>query len=678
MIKRFRDMSVAFQLNLVIAVSMTSAFSLIALLIYQGAYRVLLQNTMDEHETRIQSIANTLAVEYQAHLASAKTLESLFRNKYLSGLEIRDYLSEFYGHEVNTITYRGRTLLGVNNEVDHFTEDTGAYSTLFSKDANDDFVRITTSITKEDGSRAIGTVLGKSHPGYQKLKSGEPFHSAVELFGRKYLGYYHPISESNEVKAISFIGLPVDKSAKSIFENFANIGWGKTGYTFAMDNSQSNLGGMLYHPTIEKGKSVIEVEDAHGNKIFQKLFENESGMLTYSWLNKKGKPGTKYIVYTTVNGWNWKLAGGTFISEVTGASREFLWIVITVATVTGGLTMLLILWMLYRTTSPLSHLSTKMERMGQGEINQNMQAFDGETKNEIRNLHNNMAGMANQLKSLIEQIKQASTTVQQQAQGVSKDANHSMKQSEQQQLQIDQVVTAVEELATSAVSVASQVESIAEGVRKADKDTLNGRQLVQNVSQKIEHLNEQLGKSGEAIEMVAKESENIQSITKIIDEIAEQTNLLALNAAIEAARAGEQGRGFAVVADEVRTLAHRTQTSVQDVVDIISKMQQSSSGAVKIMHACKNEGGDVMEQAQKADQSLESITHQIRDIAAQSEEIAATAEQQAQVTREVAENATQVGQVNEQHRERSSQTASSASLLQEKSNELISQISYFH
>ncbi|MEG3696529.1 methyl-accepting chemotaxis protein, partial [Vibrio coralliirubri] len=184
-------------------------------------------------------------------------------------------------------------------------------------------------------------------------------------------------------------------------------------------------------------------------------------------------------------------------------------------------------------------------------------------------------------------------------------------------------------------------------------------------------------KSASAIEQVSADSESIQTVTKMIDDIAEQTNLLALNAAIEAARAGEQGRGFAVVADEVRTLAHRTQTSVQDVVSIIEKLKSSTHNAVNLMTQSQSNANQVLDKAQEAGTALESIASQVESIASQAETIAATSEEQAQVSQEIAANAHAISDLNQQSRETSAKTSHSADELQKQAESLKNQVNFF-
>ena len=233
-------------------------------------------------------------------------------------------------------------------------------------------------------------------------------------------------------------------------------------------------------------------------------------------------------------------------------------------------------------------------------------------------------------------------------------------------------------MASSAQSVAQQVEAIAENVRLTNEDSQSGLEKVEGVCIDVAQLNDQLDNSAQAIEQVNKDSEAIQTVTKMIDEIAEQTNLLALNAAIEAARAGEQGRGFAVVADEVRTLAHRTQTSVQDVVTIIEKLKSSTVNAVNLMGQSQSNANQVLDKAQEAGSALEAIASQVQSIAMQADTIAATSEEQANVSQEIAANANSISELNRESRATSAKTAQSAEELQKQASSLKQQVDFFH
>ncbi|OAN10901.1 chemotaxis protein [Photobacterium jeanii] len=676
--KALNNKSIGFQLKFVISVLLIISFSSVATIVYRNSAEILLEDTLQEQQSKLNAMAASIAGQFNIYLESAKELESAFRLGYLHGLTVEGDTINFAGQQVRNVTLNGQSMINNTDVVDRFTQNTSAIATLFVATGND-FIRVATSLKDHNGNRALGTKLGLNHPGYQQLKNGQPYYAKVVLFNHDYLTYYAPIKNANgKVVAISFIGLSIESASKAVFDSVSNIRWGDSGYTIVTDNDKSNLGVYLYHPDSTKlGQSIINIADSSGNKPFGQIFESNNGIIKYPF-EFNGMVGEKYLVYTEVPGWNWKLLGGTFIKEVTQGSQQLLTIIVIVALVAGVLTFIILGFYLNKLINPLVSLTGYMDRLGKGEVTLTMEKGNTQSGNEIERLTGGVHNMAAKLNELVGAIRTTSETVHSQASNVSNDAQQSLSQSDVQQEQVEQVVTAIEEMASSAKSVAEQVEAIAESVRSANQDSTSGSDLVSQVSVEVADLNEQLKQSAEAIDMVSRESDNIQAVTRMIDEIAEQTNLLALNAAIEAARAGEQGRGFAVVADEVRTLAHRTQESVKEVVGIIDQLRGCTSSAVSMMSESQKKGKLVTEQATQAGLALEGITTQVTEIAAQAEVIAATSEEQAQVSQEIATNATEISNLNRQGRDIAAETSKSATNLQELSEELQNQVDYFH
>ena len=216
---------------------------------------------------------------------------------------------------------------------------------------------------------------------------------------------------------------------------------------------------------------------------------------------------------------------------------------------------------------------------------------------------------------------------------------------QKQMAEIDQVATAVQEMTATAQDVARNATQAAQAASHADQAAGQGMQIVRDTSNSIGVLAVEIGKAVEVVQALAKDSENINAILTAIRGIAEQTNLLALNAAIEAARAGEQGRGFAVVADEVRNLAQKTQKATEEIQSMIQQLQQDTRDVVRVMEDSQNRTDESVQHAAKAAQALETITQAVSVINDMNTQIASAAEEQSAVADDINRNVINIGQV---------------------------------
>lgn len=224
----------------------------------------------------------------------------------------------------------------------------------------------------------------------------------------------------------------------------------------------------------------------------------------------------------------------------------------------------------------------------------------------------------------------------------------SKKNMSTQTSETEQIATAITELAASSGEVANTAKQGAEATRIVDQDTKAGTVIVNEAVSTITELAENLSSASSVINDLDQDSENIGSVLAVIQSIAEQTNLLALNAAIEAARAGEQGRGFAVVADEVRTLAARTQDATKEIKGIINQLQTRSKEAVNVMNEGCNMANLGLEKAVSAGQALASIESKVVDIDNMNTMIAAASQEQCNVAEEVNKNVVHITSLSEQ------------------------------
>ncbi|RON18434.1 chemotaxis protein [Pseudomonas brassicacearum] len=216
---------------------------------------------------------------------------------------------------------------------------------------------------------------------------------------------------------------------------------------------------------------------------------------------------------------------------------------------------------------------------------------------------------------------------------------------QKQMAEIDQVATAVHEMTATAQDVARNATQAAQAASHADQAAAQGMQIVRDTSNSIGVLAVEIGKAVGVVQTLAKDSENINAILTAIRGIAEQTNLLALNAAIEAARAGEQGRGFAVVADEVRNLAQKTQKATEEIQTMIQQLQQGTRDVVRVMEDSQNRTDESVQHAAKAAEALETITQAVSVINDMNTQIASAAEEQSAVADDINRNVINIGQV---------------------------------
>ncbi len=225
--------------------------------------------------------------------------------------------------------------------------------------------------------------------------------------------------------------------------------------------------------------------------------------------------------------------------------------------------------------------------------------------------------------------------------------------------------------------VARNASSASQAAQEADGEAGNGKQVVSASIDAINALAGEVEKAAEVIDKLETDSENISKVLDVIKGIAEQTNLLALNAAIEAARAGEQGRGFAVVADEVRTLASRTQQSTEEIHEIIERLQADAESAVQVMNTGRGQAQSSVEQAAHAGESLERIAKAVTTISDMNAQIASAAEEQTAVAEEINRNIVGITQAGQESAQGAQQTATSSEELAKLAARLQGLVSQF-
>ncbi|WP_313243605.1 methyl-accepting chemotaxis protein [Stutzerimonas nitrititolerans] len=293
-------------------------------------------------------------------------------------------------------------------------------------------------------------------------------------------------------------------------------------------------------------------------------------------------------------------------------------------------------------------LTRRLEERGRNEVAELGQAFN-QFAEKVRRLVSEVAGSTSQVAAAAEEMS-----------AITDEFNRDVAQ---QRHEIEQVATAMNEMTATVQDVARNAAQAAASAQAADREAQQGQQVVHETVSSIESVSVEVEHTARAIQRLEADSQSISAVLEVIRGVAEQTNLLALNAAIEAARAGEQGRGFAVVADEVRTLASRTQQSTLEIQQVIEQLQSGARNAAEVMHRGRAQVDSSVLQAQQAGSSLTSITSAVASISDMNVQIASAAEQQSAVSDEISQNVVNINQVADRVTESASQTAQASSQL---------------
>ncbi|MFT6691700.1 MAG: methyl-accepting chemotaxis protein [Colwellia sp.] len=325
-------------------------------------------------------------------------------------------------------------------------------------------------------------------------------------------------------------------------------------------------------------------------------------------------------------------------------------------------------------TRPLARVNEMLNIVSSGDLSMKL---DEKGNDEFAQLSRNCNLLIDSLRNLIESIVNRSAQLAAAAEQTSAVTAQSTTAIEEQRNQVEQAASATTEMSSTAQSVLASANDALGEIKHADDEAERVKVISSRNRKTIELLANEVDAAAQVINQLQQDSASIGSILDVIRSIADQTNLLALNAAIEAARAGEQGRGFAVVADEVRTLASRTQTSTSEIQNMIEALQTGAGKAVTVMDAGKSKATDCVNQSEEADKALEVITHAVHEAFDRSSQIATAAEEQSVVAHEISENLESIVTIAEQTSAGSQQTAISSSEVARLAEELQQSVQEF-
>ncbi|WP_203342918.1 methyl-accepting chemotaxis protein [Vibrio diabolicus] len=429
------------------------------------------------------------------------------------------------------------------------------------------------------------------------------------------------------------------------------------GYFFAYDSQGVNTLHAI-KPSLE-GKNLYDLKDENGVAVIAGLIDASQkgdGFLYFSWHKPTidaQAPKLGYAEY--LSKWDWVLGTGVYIDDIdqqvamhrelkTQELKEHTLSAVLISVVGLIITSVLTSIVVSKGIQPLQHVAASLKDVaaGGGDLTARLKV---ESQDEVGEVAAAFNEFMDKLHPLMQDIHRSATTVQTVSQDLNTQTSQASGQMQDHCLETDKVVTAVTQMSMTAKEVASNTNATAQAIEDANSQVTEAQREVEQAIEGITELVREIDSTSDAISELSLQTEKITKVLDVIGEIAEQTNLLALNAAIEAARAGEQGRGFAVVADEVRSLASRTQNSTHEIGDMLKQLQNGVSRAVSTMSVSQKRGVKTAEESALIQQSLSGVHHSIGTIRDMGIQTASAAEEQSAVAEDINQNLVAIQQI---------------------------------
>ena len=449
------------------------------------------------------------------------------------------------------------------------------------------------------------------------------------------LQHYHALEAAG--------GITREAAQKQAAEIIRNLRY--DGQEYFWINDQTPV--MVMHPTNPKleGQNLSGFKDPDGKALFNEMVaiskSQGAGQVNYRWPKPGASDPVPKVSYVQLfHPWGWIIGSGVYVDDVQAEFHTQALKTLLIGLVIAALVALLIVLIVRSITQPLQHAVDAMANIasGDGDLTRTL---DTQGNDELSALSRHFNAFTEKLRQVIKHSLDSAGQLDAAARNLGDVAGQSQQHSEQQSQQMELVATAINEVTYGVQDVAKNAEHAATEVHTAEEQALQGQQNIEASLCQINALSATIDQAVTVIQALAQESTQIGSVLEVIRSIAEQTNLLALNAAIEAARAGEQGRGFAVVADEVRLLAQRTQKSTAEIQVMIERLQGNSEAAVKVINDSSQASQLTIEQARQAGTSLTLIASGLRNLSGLNASIASATLQQSHVVEDINQNVTQ-------------------------------------
>ncbi len=679
MFSQFQRRPIAQQLIFVTLLALILVFSVMTLIVQRNSDRAALAMAERNLEHEAKLMAGVLDSLFEAVKVRGDAQANFFK-RFVGGQPELGQGSQRVGEVDLPVVRIGNEVLNANDRMLKAFRDLTGDEAAFLVVKDNRVYRLSTLLKDKEGRPMHGVPVNDGDAVAKAVLAGQDYQGLAIRGGKYNFSTVKVLKGADgKVWGAYSVRIGLDGELKRLRNQFGSVVAGKTGYVYIVrPTDEKTLGEFVLHPRFqEKTVAELDIPVASKNAIVEVL-RMQNGMIRYMLPDEKGNEREKIVVAATSSAWGWTVATGSWLEEYLEESRALRNLLLLISLISGVVLAVVIYVVVNARLKGLSQLVEEAARVSSGDLRANsVQDADPSSRNEVHAIAYAFKQIAESMQVLVRGVSASSQQVAGAADELQEAARRALDSSVQASQSASGIAASVEELSVSISHVADNAMHAAQISEEAKSVTVSGRDVVGQAMAELERVAGDITESASLIESLGERSKQISSVVGVIREIAEQTNLLALNAAIEAARAGEQGRGFAVVADEVRKLAERTSLSTQEIATTVGAILQETAGAVERMKAVSGNMSASVSLAQGAGESLGTIDQRTQQTVDVVHDIAESTREQSAASQEIARLVENIAQAAEGSNARASQNAERAQNLQRLAAELQLQLSRF-